>query len=439
MALVSRWKMDFDATDSGSAGNDGTATAVTYDRDFRVQGGSSGVFDGTAYITPGTYIDLFQYTNFTVSAWFRRTATSDYPCIINEGNTGDNDPSLLLQINGVTDGMRYLVKKLDGTVLEDTSGATLLIEDGVWHHVALVDANGTWQMYIDSAAEVNDAYTRASVGGNNSSIGARRRAGTSNPFVGNLDDVRIYDEALTAGQVLALYNEYKPPAWENYVSRWKLDGDATDYCGVNDGTATNVTYQTARRIQGYSGYFLEASDSKISCSDSDSLDPGAGDFTISAWLYPVAGNSATEGIISKMGDAASENYAGWQVYANWSGSVHTLRSYVKDSSGNTVHDDDDVYTLVNNKWQHMVFTISGNNTYLYINGAQVSTEAGTIATVATGETFYIGYRDIDASQQSWNGYIDDVRVYNVALTATEARGLYNNYFEASKGFQGSNI
>lgn len=75
------------------------------------------------------------------------------------------------------------------------------------------------------------------------------------------------------------------------------------------------------------------------------------------------------------------------------------------------------------KWYHVAATHDGANDFLYINGIQESTQANTVTLEDLAAIVTIG---ADAGGGTgWTGHIDDVRIYNTALTAAEVRDIYN--------------
>jgi hypothetical protein len=77
-----------------------------------------------------------------------------------------------------------------------------------------------------------------------------------------------------------------------------------------------------------------------------------------------------------------------------------------------------------NTWYHLVDTYDGTYQKLYLNGVlkAIRTPSGK-NTIKTN--FFIGY--IGASCcQNWNGYIDDLGIYNRALTLAEVQTLNNS-------------
>ena len=107
-------------------------------------------------------------------------------------------------------------------------------------------------------------------------------------FSGILDDLRIYNRALTDSEILSLYTNYAStatlPGFQNkLVAYYPFDGNANDSSEyANNGTAmgSSVTYVNSVKGKGVK----LGNNSWIEVNDSDSLDIDKA-FTFSAWVY----------------------------------------------------------------------------------------------------------------------------------------------------------
>lgn len=79
-------------------------------------------------------------------------------------------------------------------------------------------------------------------------------------------------------------------------------------------------------------------------------------------------------------------------------------------------------TLENNQWSLVTYTQSGKNAALYINGTQVASGTAARALMADGNDLYIGTTHWDAM---YKGLVDEVQVYDQALTADDVYSLYD--------------
>jgi len=74
-----------------------------------------------------------------------------------------------------------------------------------------------------------------------------------------------------------------------------------------------------------------------------------------------------------------------------------------------------------NEWTHVAVSLDGSETTIYING-RTDASAGYAERVPR-EGFRLLISSLNASTQFYNGKIDDVRIYNVALTSDEIETL----------------
>lgn len=85
------------------------------------------------------------------------------------------------------------------------------------------------------------------------------------------------------------------------------------------------------------------------------------------------------------------------------------------------------YALPAGSWQHVVFTFASGVVKGYVNGAPVSMAANTLTSGQVLPAYKYGlYIGTDAGRSYFlKGLLDDMRVYNRALTATEVSGIYS--------------
>lgn len=202
--LIGRWKFDGNAQDSSGTGKNGTVTgSPTYT--------STGVPVGVQAINlsgTGQYVTLTGYNGITgtaartTSAWVKTTASGTIRPIIAWGTTATGSKWVVT----VDATGHFRVEISSGSI---TSSAT--INDGQWHHVAVTFANdgtpniGDAKLYVDS---VLDTAPTIVAGALNTVAGTAVQIGrdqSSRLWNGALDDVRLYDRALTAAEIEAVY------------------------------------------------------------------------------------------------------------------------------------------------------------------------------------------------------------------------------------------
>lgn len=300
------------------------------------------------------------------------------------------------------------------------------------------DGNGSFQSTVGSSISTNTTklisatydgskvilyedgveVSRTSVNGhseNNKSpvfIGANEVGGQR--WNGVIDDVRIYNRALSTPEVKALYNLSKPSGsiqssnvTKGLVSHYKLDGDATDSEGSNDGTVNGATF-----VDGYKGQAASFDNTDDYINTGLNINVGTGDFALSSWVYLNADNAAQESITTSYGsstdgvilNADTTSTSGWRFWINGTDArLGTPENHLQE-------------------WTHIIALRDSGTAKVYINGKLIgSFDASGVNADATG-TFHIGSRS--DGTKIWDGEIDDVRIYNRALTPLEVEQLY---------------
>ena len=214
------------------------------------------------------------------------------------------------------------------------------------------------------------------------------------------------------------------------VGHWTFNGadtvgtTATDRgTGGNNGTLTNgPTVAPGKLGQALT---FDGSDDYVSVADNTALDFGdTADLTLTGWFYR---NSATtdDTLIAKRNGIASGD-TGYILYLDDA----TDQLIFEMSDGTDEYSLTSVSTFTTPGWYH--YTIiwdqdSAVNSEIYVNGvADSATDTGTIGNIgdlSNALTFRVGAESDDGNP--FDGKIDEVRVYNRVLLATEVAALYN--------------
>lgn len=216
-SLVGRWAFDentgTNAADSGSGSNAGTLTnGATWTAPGNI-GASSLSLDGSNdYVSIGDPVNLRPGANdFSVCAWFK-TSSAARQVILTTYN--GNLDIIDLEIGRNTAGkLTFLYRDQSTITTVEYTGATY--NDGAWHHVCGVSiANDNLYLYIDSASLATTSLVSIfpNIGTDSQAwdIGAENAG--SNWFAGNIDDLRVYHRALSAGDVTELFAYPSVPA-----------------------------------------------------------------------------------------------------------------------------------------------------------------------------------------------------------------------------------
>jgi Concanavalin A-like lectin/glucanases superfamily len=218
------------------------------------------------------------------------------------------------------------------------------------------------------------------------------------------------------------FSDVTPP--EGLVAYYPFSGNADDYSGYdNNGTVAGATLTTDRHGNTNSAYSFNGSNNYIEIQDNTSLRPGS--ITIAAWVYPKI--TGQQGIVYKSvyADATEEEYA---LEINASGQ---LNGGIKRNSGCAAgvgwNNVTSTQTISLNQWTFVCLTWDGTTLKAYINGSSVaantSVSSGSIDN-CSGGTLRIGI-EWQNDQAPFNGKLDDLRLYNRALSEQEILSLYN--------------
>ena len=204
---------------------------------------------------------------------------------------------------------------------------------------------------------------------------------------------------------------------DGLVSYWKFDETsgttASDSHGENDGSLSNTRiFGTDGKINK-GGDFTQGND-YINVSYSD-LNRDL--FSISTWIKLTATNPSSHEVIMGFG-TTDPNRMGLFAKRNAAG------NYLSFWSDNTGWIESEV-SLTRNEWYHVVFVVdSGNEVKFFVNGDLVSTDSIGNIPSSIPNNIFIGTAPYDTNQHL-RGLLDEVAVYNRALSSDEVSTLYD--------------
>ena len=406
---IATYQLDGNSTDL-SGNYNGTDTNITYAYDGAETNiehrfgrfGQAAVFNGSS-----SYIDTGISSlgaNFSVSMWINEDALGSGGFFGNWNGTSNDDMFWLTQNDG------SLRISIDGTS-NQYFGSAGDVTINTWHHIVVSFNSGTYEVYLDSNS-LGTATTSNTVfnSGANFFIG---RDAASNPvyFDGKIDQVRIFDKAISAEDVATLYAETTSTASNTNpfsegagVALYTLDYDASEASGYYDGTPTNVEFGVGGKIN-YGARF-NGSSSRIE-SNIDVFNTTT--YSVSLW--------------ANVGSYKGASYNHWAFIINNDQHVvigeypaNTLKIYFSDFTTSNPF-----YTITDpTAWYNIVVTRSGNSISMYVNGVLANTFSYT--GLSQGTSFKIGTNHVN--NDFFDGKIDQVRIFSKALNQTEVDTLF---------------
>ncbi len=303
----------------------------------------------------------------------------------------------------------------DGACCSDLDSGTPLTP-GVWTHVAMTHDGTNDIIYMDGV-EVNSKSAPGTLDKTGEVLGIGYDPSGNNAFFeGRLDDIQIYNEALSAVEVAALYAEQSTPPviTGELVADYRFGGnteDATDY--HNDAWASGAQLTNDRFDQANMAYTFNGVSDKIDADNSPQLiSPHT---TLSFWIqvdeFPVGGDA----YILTLGDWSERLKVGLP--------GHGKPLFTTHSGGACCSDLDSGTPLSLGVWTHVVMTHDGINDIIYMNGDSVNGRPAPGDLDPTLRSLGIGYNSV-GNGNFFNGSLDEVQIYNMALTAQQVADLY---------------
>lgn len=175
------------------------------------QDARAAAFDGAAGYITSSYAPLTMAGAWTVALWINATANSStYRCAFGCARTDETNTLFMLASTGVSPYKKAIVflRTSSGAALLNAVASTGNVYDGVWHHLAFTNNNGTAALYIDGAKDgTNYNYTPSGTYAPTiSTIGALVRTSTTYYLPGSLAYATVIPAALSAAEILGLYN-----------------------------------------------------------------------------------------------------------------------------------------------------------------------------------------------------------------------------------------
>ena len=400
----------------------------------------------------------------TISLWFNGngTATAEFYII----GAGVGGSSYGLDIHYYNSG--FWAGVVDAGVFQGVGGGVTTVNTSTWYHLALTWDGSTntdsMKLYLNGALETNITPTVTAASLTYSSFGIGKTA-TATYAPGIVDQVRIFNNVLTSTQITELYNEtttevYRPTTslnagefrfnttagcveyydgsnWQqiadeyitgqpttcecNYPIRgtalYQFNDNLINTCGSPTGTATGITYGAG---QFNNAVDLNGSTGKISLGNQTWFN--AGDYSVSFWMRNEGNDSNYQIIVSQRTSTDAGSPINISMYGVSYGSNNGMLYFNVGGSyfvSNTA--------LSKNTWYHVVFIIvAGGAMNIYINGVldSNSTTESTTRPTPTNQNLAIGANGSN-NDYPFNGKIDQFRVFNSALSATQVSELYN--------------
>jgi len=366
-------------------------------------------FDGTEYINCGNSINVVT-ANHSLSMWIKTTTSGNL--VVCE--KGSNDE---LAIQTFFGEIRWA-----GTNSFDTSSAN--INNGSWHHLAVVADGGSSFIYVDGVLNATGGNKiQASSNSSDFHIGSR---GGSIGIAGSIDHVAIFDYALSASQVTALYGN----STDGVGNPMAITGGRKPiaYYPIGDYAAFNGSEYLVNNgaLQDYVFDFIPNDTIVI---PNTGVFTNASVFSISLWLNPDSFASGGGHVAFDTSNLPSATESVRILY--YSSNTLEFRIVTGGSTSQCKFTTSEV-----DKWANFVMVFDGSQTgndkvKAFKNGLPITltyTGASLPSTVNISEDIGLG-NFASTYANAYNGQMSNVQIFNTALSATGSNSvetLYNN-------------
>ncbi|HNL40025.1 MAG TPA: LamG domain-containing protein, partial [Saprospiraceae bacterium] len=260
---------------------------------------------------------------------------------------------------------------------------------GPWIHLAFVH-DGTKDIIYKNGVQVAEKNVSGTLNGTAYPLGIGfNPIDNANFFNGDLDEILIFNSALTAGDIATLFSQQSttPTIAQGLVASYAFAGNTLDGTPFkNHAAAADVTPATDRFGYGNGAYSFNGTSSEVRAPNSAHLNSSY--TTVSFWVKPnsLPGN----------GEAFLLSLGGWQ--ERWKISLPSHGKVVwttNNTSGISDMDAGDGHELQVGKWTHVVAVHNGTNDQIYINGTLANSKAVSGTLNSTNYLLGIGYNPID--------------------------------------------
>jgi len=389
----------------GAGPNDGTLNGdVAWTSDTPDDTGTALSFDGNGdWVNVPDDVSLQLVDELTLSAWVKESVPHTYAKVISRRSGS------YFYFLGIDNGRPYGGIG-DGTVYEVT-GKSLLMSLDHWNHLAFAYDDAQNRMYMHFAGTERPTTVPQNLPANpgiDVCIGGDSQ-GASNFFIGVIDDMAVYNAALSSSAIRQLYESH---THTDLVAAYDFNANANDTSGNgHDGTIHGASLVVDRDGNPNRALNFDGND-YILVSDHTDLQ-FTQRITITAWIKETTRRSYAKLLSRRSGS-----------YFYFLG-VDNGRPYGGIGNGSNFTVTRKSIDMPLNQWHFMAFVYDSqaNSMHIYYDGILDETTVTTSLPVLAGVDLSIG-ADFEGTGNFFEGLIDGVAIYDQALTAEEIRGGY---------------
>lgn len=334
----------------------------------------------------------------TVCAWANPKtfpASSDSFIIANYGSASSSSSFGLSMMNSAG------TNQIAITGYGDDLAANYTIPLNAWTHICGVYDGTTASLYVNGRILTSGAKSY-STGSSFLFIGAQNDL--TQYFNGKIDDIRIYNTALSSSQIRQI--SVQVPT--GLSARYDFNGDPGDVSGNSIALNSAGTFGLTKDRFGMTGSAYTFNGASSFSTAAPITVSNTGNITITAWIRPTNFNGAINMIVLNGNGSAN----GYGICING-----TASNVLTGIIGGVANVPSSIAPPLN-VWSHIALRATGTNWDLRLNGAPIGTASAAPITPTVGT--FIGS---SPANEFFTGDIDDVRIYNTALSDAQILAL----------------
>ena len=197
-------------------------------------------------------------------------------------------------------------------------------------------------------------------------------------------------------------------------AHWTFDSTNLDQVSERAANLSNTDYLSAGKIGNALTF-----NSEVDRAEVESFELPGDELTLACWVFPTSfsGNASEARFISKAtGTNANDHF--WMLGNGSDGSAVRFRLRTTDSpnTATLVSPDGE---LILNQWNHVAASYDGSEMKLFVNASEVASQPMTGAIAPSSANIGLGNQPAAAGDRPLIGHLDEVRIYEGALTASE--------------------
>ena len=444
--LVGYWPFNGNANDQSGNGNNGTVNGATLTTDRNGNANSAYNFNGISdNISIPDSNSLSNMTSITISAWFN---INQWDIVNNQGWF-----PILSKTNSSSYGKYRLGANTSISGQQPAFYGTLSTDEGIisqnnlyalnqWNQVVITISNGNSTISLNGVQVFNGAttYTGWTTIDNLPLLIGKDIPGIVDYANGKIDDIGIWNRALTQQEITAMYNGVNYSDTCNAVSGsltqglvgyWPFCGNANDDSGNgNNGVVNGTTLTTDRFGNSNSAYDFDGISNYIEIPNFSQLNSYP--MTVSFWLKSNTVNSGAK-ILNKV---CCSSWNGWDIEAgNFDGNITAPNSNFHFEYYSSVCQGIyqsycsptpyPIFNVFDNTWRQCVFVVDDSGAKVYWDGVLMFEQNWDGPAIAGNNELPLNIGRYIYGSNFFKGIIDDIGIWNRALTQQEITNLFN--------------